>query len=314
MTPQTSTQSAATRPFDDRLLARMTGQLADDRLITTICAELAASLLAAFQKSFQAASGVAIKVVHAGTETAPYDQLISGCRPDTVFCTTSIDNWCDGVMLACEPDLVINLVERLLGGSGSQAVMARRLSGIELDISRVMFEQLAAALNAAVAANQTRKATIAAPFCEWLPDDIAALSKAHAAVIRITADFEGREMELRLIVPQSVLIKTKVHVATPANARSARPEWAEQLGQKVSTSQVMLKADVKLKPMTLSELARLTPGDVLPFDDEGEVRVLLSGNGKALHWCEFGKSGGRYMLRLQEPHGSERDLMRQLTS
>ncbi len=53
-------------------------------------------------------------------------------------------------------------------------------------------------------------------------------------------------------------------------------------------------------------------GDVIAFEDKGDVRVDVSANGKDLYACEFGRSGDRYTVRVKDHVSTEDELLRHL--
>ena len=88
----------------------------------------------------------------------------------------------------------------------------------------------------------------------------------------------------------------------------------EQLEQQVRRSTVSLEARIKLQSLTLDNISRLQPGDVIPFLDSKDVRVEINANGRDLYICEFGRSGAKYTVRVKDTHGSESDILHHLMS
>ena len=84
-----------------------------------------------------------------------------------------------------------------------------------------------------------------------------------------------------------------------------KTEWAEKLSKKVYSSDIMLQANIGLERLKLDEISRLQVGDVLRFGEEGEPTVVLQANGRELYNCALGKSGNKYMVRVECPFGDE---------
>ncbi|MGC3970563.1 MAG: FliM/FliN family flagellar motor switch protein [Pirellulales bacterium] len=70
--------------------------------------------------------------------------------------------------------------------------------------------------------------------------------------------------------------------------------------EQVHRSHVTLEARIKLTPLKLGTIAKLAPGDVIPFFDEEDVHVEVNANGKELYACEFGRSGQNYTVRISD--------------
>ena len=126
-------------------------------------------------------------------------------------------------------------------------------------------------------------------------------------MITLQVAFGGLSAPLRILLPQEAVLKATIVLPKPEGAAASDPpEWAESLTRQVRRSNVTLRARISLAPMTLGDIVRMKPGDVLPFADGHDVDVRLDANGRDLARCELGRSGSRYMLRLRpagEPRG-----------
>ena len=76
----------------------------------------------------------------------------------------------------------------------------------------------------------------------------------------------------------------------------------------------MLDAKIRLQNLTLRTISKLAAGDVIPFQDTGEVSVEVSANNKELYVCEFGRSGEKYTVRVKDTISSDDELIRHLMS
>lgn len=305
---------ATAHSMDPRLLARMTGHLGDRKTIETIGREIGDAIASTLSERL--AQAVSVKAEIGSVEISAGTRAEESVRHDehSALCEVTIAGWADDVLLSCRNGLVIACTEHLLGGEGAgNDGNERPLSEIERDVATVILSAFAEALRAAVKP-ASPAADCGVVFTGPLKRETDLDQNDHVATIGVTVGIGGRPHRLDAVVPQHAVLKTTVaRPAQPARP-AARPQWVEQLTQKVHTSNVTLQANVFLAPVTLAATSRLKPGDVLPFRDEKDVRVLLKANGKNLFWCELGRAGNRYMLRLQERHGSEEDFIRQLTA
>jgi flagellar motor switch protein FliM len=117
-----------------------------------------------------------------------------------------------------------------------------------------------------------------------------------------------------LLVPHKALLKTTVTSPKIRLAGKSRKEWTDQLKQQVERSQVVVEARIKLQSLTLGTISRLQAGDVIPFLDLKDVKVGVNANGKELYVGEFGRSGSKYTVRVQDTFGTGDDLLQHLMS
>jgi flagellar motor switch protein FliM len=111
-------------------------------------------------------------------------------------------------------------------------------------------------------------------------------------------------------MPQRVLLKHRAEnmPADPREAASAAA-WVTRFGEEVKRSSVVLDATIALAPMTLGELARLKPGQVIEVPESAPGRARLSVKDKPLFVCEFGRLGQNYTVRIKQPFDGNQDLM-----
>lgn len=298
----------ASRRLDPDLLDRMTGVKGSVADMDARCQTLLLALAPIFTSAFEKATGIAIEARPGKVRQGRRRELLSELSSDTVYCEATIAGWSREIESLCGTKLIIGLVECLLGGSDPNriTVAARPLSGIELDMSLVVFEQLNDSLRGAVSADPKAKASVAKPQVE-LPDEADdPMPDFHAAAVTLDIGFGAISAPLTLIVPQAVLLKTRISV--PALDKTANPkagEWTERLSGRVSQSQISLQAAVTLAPLLLGEISRLQPGDLIAFTDNGDIEVTLSANGKPLYSCALGRAGTRYMVKVERPAGPD---------
>jgi flagellar motor switch protein FliM len=122
----------------------------------------------------------------------------------------------------------------------------------------------------------------------------------------------GITSEFHLVVPQAALLKTTVVAPRAKNPSSSSSAWTEQISEQVRRSQVTLEAKIRLQDLTLRTISKLAAGDVIPFQDSGDVRVDVSANSRELYVCEFGRSGENYTVRVKDTINSDDELIRYL--
>jgi flagellar motor switch protein FliM len=297
--------------FDATLLARMTGQLGDRQAVEQTAGALANGLCEPLHAALQRLTGNSVIFVRNSIQLGLRSDLERSVDATSVRCAAAIRGWCQDILLATDAKFVISFAESLLGGMTDQGDATERApTEIELDVSLVLFEQVVTALKSIVGFGDAI-GTTGRPF---VGGDVAADEEgpaAHAALITLDATFGDLDAQFHLLLPQTTVTKTAVSVTKTEEAADSprQPEWAEKLREQVALSDVLLKARIRLEPLTLGALALLKPGDVLAFADEKEVEVNLDANGKDIYRCELGRSGDRYTVRLKAAKSLEADLL-----
>ncbi|TDH38254.1 hypothetical protein E2A64_03815 [Pseudohoeflea suaedae] len=290
------------------LVDRMVGRLGTSSQMHERGVMFQQALGPALEEMLQLSTGLEIDVrpgkIRMGRRRELWAELIDG----SVYCTGHVRKWADEVSYFCGAPLVIGLVECLLGGADPETIEAvtRPLSAIELDMSLVIFENLSDVVASAVSqAGEPLKANVDAPSAV-VPEEIDdPAPDCHAAAIGFEIEFAGSSTVAYFIAPQEQLLKTKpVKRATIKDDEAkAQSDWRERLSKRVVRSDVRLEARIALDQMRLADISRLQPGDVLAFPEETGARVILGGNGKDIYNCALGRTGQRYMVRIEDPTG-----------
>lgn len=302
--------------FDRTLLQRMTGHSGDRETLEVKCQTLAE--VAAFSLSLQAAEtiGAPIEVAFDAFEVGTKSEL-TGSFPDHVtVCGAQIGGWCSDIVLCGGNVFVIAVMECMLGGSlpDDATIEPRPLSAIELDVATVIFGQLADSLRMGIASPPT-DGVVTDGARPDLPEPEEDEADPPSVMMRFELTAGPVTAPFCAVVAQRPLLKaTIVERKEEKPATRERPEWSTKLTTQVSRSHILLDARIALSELTLGDVARLQVGDILPFADEGAVRALLSAGEKQLFWCEFGKAGDRYTVRVQEPYKHDHELMRELAA
>jgi flagellar motor switch protein FliM len=301
-------QSSDRGGFDPDLLDRMIGVKGNAADIEARCHNLLNALGPMLASAFLSATGVTIDARPGEIHVGRRRQLLSELSGDTVYCEATIANWSSEISSLCGTKLIIGMVECLLGGSDPDQldIAARPLSGIELDMSLVVFEQLNDSLRGLVSAKPDARARAKNPQPEHPDEDDDPIPDFHAVALTLDVEFGAVAAPLTLILPQSVLLKTKIN-PTKLDKKSDpnKGEWTERLSDRVSKSQISLQAAVALQSLALGEISRLQPGDLIAFAHNGDIEVTLSANGTPLYTCALGRAGSRYMVKVEGQAGPD---------
>lgn len=311
MAEPTSPRRPSPQGLDKTLLARMIGRAGDPRTIRQKAATLAAALCGPLAERLGKVVGTEIGVDQPEVELGLHSALARKLDAGDLRCRAGIKDWCGDLELCTTAGMAIAFADRMLGGDGDGAV-DRPLSPIEQDVSVVFFEQFLDALKTTVGKADSEASTGRPAAGAAMEDEEA---DNHFVMVVLQIAFGETHGPIRLLLPQETVLKTEI--VLPEEPAAAEPdvprEWRERLNRQVSRSDVKLTGHIRLAPLTLGDLARLEPGDVLPFADEGDVSVRLEANGRELGWCDLGRSGNRYMLRLKPAGSLEAEIAHDLS-
>lgn len=294
--------------FDPKLLSLMTGELGSPPIIEEKCHQIALSLAQVFMVLFKDKNSLPIEASAGDITQGTRSEILKNIEGDFCYSEAKIETWSDEIAIYCNNDLIISIVECMLGGDDPDNIepVSRALSMLELDLSAVFFETLNEALKATITRNPTLEQSVEKPTLT-LPDiEGETYKEYHAASFSLELKFGQLETKATVIVPQSKIIKTDIEaVANRRRKAEKKTDWAEKLSKQVYNSDIMLQANIGLERLKLDEISRLQVGDVLRFGEEGDPTVVLQANGRELFNCALGKSGNKYMVRVESPFGDE---------
>ena len=312
----TATKLTPNKPtIDKHLLARLTGTLGDRESIGRVCGDLANVLIEFLPDVFRNETNLDIDVAYEGFETGYKSDLIAGLDDYQIVSDGSLRGWCPDLFFSCGSQLVIAMVELLLGAMPEtiEEPEPRNLSKIELDVADMVITRIASVVKSAVTGGGGFEPLLSKPYnSDSRAKAGAETPEVHSALLKMSINLGKVTSGFAIIIPQKTLLKTVVTSPKSKTIGKTKKEWTDQLKQQVERSQVVVEARIKLQSLTLGTISRLQAGDVIPFLDLKDVRVGVNANGKELYVGEFGRSGSKYTVRVQDTFGTEDDLLQHL--
>ena len=300
--------------IDKHLLARLTGTLGDRESIGRVCGDLANVLVEFLPDVFRNETNLDIDVIYDGFETGYKSDLIAGLDEYQIISEGSLRGWCPDLFFCCDSQLVIAMVELLLGAMPEtiEEPEPRNLSKIELDVGDMVIAKIASVVKSAVS-TASFEPLLSKPYnSDSRVAPTIEVPEVYSALLKMSIKLGKQTSGFTIILPQKTLLKTVVTSPKAKAAAKTKKEWTDQLKQQVERSQVVVEARIKLQSLTLGTISRLQAGDVIPFLDLKDVRVGVNANGKELYVGEFGRSGSKYTVRVQDTFGTEDDLLQHL--
>ncbi len=309
----TEARQFPTAPMDFALLAKLTGGLGDRSTIEKISADFGRLYSDFLPDVFHSETGIPIDVSYTGCSSGLMTDLVADLGDTFSLVDGSLRNWSPNYVLACGNSFVIALMERMLGALPEtiDQPFERPLSEIELDLAQMVLGKMGEVLRSGVNAQGGFETTLERVHnFEDRPQPDEALAPEFGVAIRLVVELGKVTSELALVIPQRAFLKTRV-VMPKAKGQSskAKDEWQERLTEQVRRSQVTLEARVRLQSLTLGIISRLAAGDVIAFQDKGDVTVQVRANGMEMYACELGRSGERYTVRVKDNISTDDEIL-----
>jgi flagellar motor switch protein FliM len=302
--------------IDPKILSLLTGERGTHQAMSKICSELGQVLTAFLPDVVESETQLKLSFYFENCETGYKNDLIADLDDFMILVDGSLKNWCSDFTIACSSNVIMAMVECMMGGDQDAIVEpeARPASAIELEMTPMLTDQIASVIKSAVNAPGNFEPLLSKPYnAGKRPKPADDYVDMPAALLRMKVEFGQLITQFAVIVPQKVLLKTVVKAPVAVSTgNKAATGWAELLQDQVRRSEVRVEARIHLTPLKLGTVSRLRPGDIIPFLEKGDVHVQVSANGRDLYSCEFGRAGDQYTVRVKDTAGSEEELLRHI--
>nr|WP_246675300.1 FliM/FliN family flagellar motor switch protein [Mesorhizobium sp. B2-3-4] len=215
----------------------------------------------------------------------------------------------DAMTLVIDGPAIAIIVSTLFGGDPDMPVspIERDLSSIETDVSTMVFQEVAQALNG----SGRRALELRLP----VPRAMSGIeARRHVlrdgAAIRIVLGISTPvdSGSITITMPQRIVLAGRDGTGS-AGEDDHGTSWRARFSEEVMRSTVSLEATMPLARLTLGDLANLEVGQVIDFDETAQSRARLSARGQTLFVCEFGKLGQNYTVRIRHPFDAGQDFI-----
>nr|WP_232375750.1 FliM/FliN family flagellar motor switch protein [Mesorhizobium comanense] len=215
----------------------------------------------------------------------------------------------DAMTLVMDAPAIAIMVSTLFGGDPDMPVspIERDLSPIETDVSTMVFQEVAQALNG----SGRRSLDLRLPA----PRAMSGIeARRHVlrdgAAIRIVLGISTPvdSGTITVTMPQRIVLAGRDGTISVSEDDSGT-NWRARFSEEVMRSTVALEATMPLARLTLGDLANLELGQVIDFDETAQSRARLSARGQTLFVCEFGKLGQNYTVRIRHPFDAGQDFI-----
>ncbi|MBZ9699687.1 MULTISPECIES: FliM/FliN family flagellar motor switch protein [unclassified Mesorhizobium] len=269
-------------------------------------AERAAPLL---QKSLTSELGVPVTVDLRGVEVSRVAEARSRAGDTFAMTIVASATSSDAMTLVIDAPAIAVTLCTLFGGDPEMPAspIERDLSQIEVDVSTMMFQQVAQALNG----SGRRSLDLRLPVPRAMSGTEA---KRHVlrdgAAIRIVFGIStpADSGTVTVTMPQRVVLASRDSAAA-GGENDQGASWRARFSEEVMRSTVALEATMPLARLTLGDLADFEIGQIIEFEETAQSQARIGARGKTLFVCEFGKLGQNYTVRIKHPYDAGQDFI-----
>jgi flagellar motor switch protein FliM len=200
--------------------------------------------------------------------------------------------------ISVEPALLLTLLDGFFGGSGratadpsaaiapaAQRFLALMLRGFAADLTAAWAPVTPVELELVKQETNPRLVQLGAPHEALL-------------IIKFTVEFGARSGRIEWLVPETLLAPVREALAADGGQTTLRKQepWAPVISKALQGAEVDTRAILAQAQISLRELVRLSPGDIIPI--EAPQQVTLFAGDVALYRGRFGVSQGRNALKI----------------
>jgi flagellar motor switch protein FliM len=199
-----------------------------------------------------------------------------------------------------EARLIFALIDVFFGGSGRYAkIEGRDFTPTENHLIDMLMEQVTTAVQEAWAA--LMPVNIEFINREMNPHFANIVSPTEIVVVnRLRVEFDDRGGEIHLVLPYSMLepLKDTLRAGMQSDRQDREERWSQILRNELEESQVEVVTQLGKAQTTVANLIDMRPGDVIPFDFDGQATVMA--DGIPLFWGELGQQRGQQVVRINQ--------------
>lgn len=221
----------------------------------------------------------------------------------------------DALTMQIDPQAIVLFLNAYLGGDPDAPIrpIERDLTAIEMDVTRLVFDAFAHAINGKGARAFGLNLPVPRPSAG---DDLKRLIVRDGPGVRVIfkVSSPAGEGEVRALMPQRVLLQSRG--PTPDNPGEAerQAEWRQRLNGEVMRSSVGLEARISVPDMTLGDVAAFAVGQLIELPANARSDTKLTTRGRPIFTCEFGKLGQNYTVRIGAPFDAGQEFIEGLLS
>ncbi|MDH3741596.1 MAG: FliM/FliN family flagellar motor switch protein [Hyphomicrobiales bacterium] len=223
--------------------------------------------------------------------------------------------WDAKLLVGTSRNSTLRVVEMFFGGSGPADGLAvdRDCTRIELAAAGLMFRYLAAVLQSSFAPVTDPEMEPGTCVDEVILDELGG-PEEPIVLVRLACVLMEQNIEVFIAVAQRTLsaVGDPLRVVVEDQTETSDPKWSEHFDRQFRRADVDLTAIMDGGALTLDEVSRLRPGQVLELEATVDSLIKVDCNGHPMLWCRLGQADGSFVLRVEQFFDAEQDLMEEL--
>jgi flagellar motor switch protein FliM len=275
-------------------------------------------IAAAAARALNAHYGLEASLSFAASTMAAADELIADLSDQGVTVVVEAAAWQGRLVLHADAAFAGVLATALAGGLGVPAVAgdpSRRLTAIDVRLVSSVCATLLPVLEEGFAAVAPTPLSVVASASR-LKADMLGMRGRDLIVSRFDVASPAGAGVLLLALPWTILADLGDAFAQGPREkpRAGDAGWQRQMGQEVVRAEVRLVAVLGRVDLSLGEISRLRPGQLVTLDPPraaanapGQVRIDC--DGQSLFVAELGQAHGAYVLRITDFINEEREFL-----
>lgn len=206
-------------------------------------------------------------------------------------------------LMVFDPKLVFIVVDNFFGGTGKfyNKIEGREFTQTESRIIQLMLEKAFVDMQEAWA--PVMEITFEYQNSEVNPHFANIVSPTEVVVIStFHVELDGGGGDLHMTIPYSMLepIRELLDAGTVSDRTETDERWTLALKEDIKSAEVRLKSTLAEVELTLGEVMRMKPGDIIPFEFPDTV-TLTTDDDVPVFRGRFGVSLGNNAIRIIEP-------------
>jgi flagellar motor switch protein FliM len=202
------------------------------------------------------------------------------------------------MLLSAELPVVLVALEMMLGGRPETALRDRELTDIDLMVVQRMFGTIVEALSSVWF--DVSEMTLGIAMVDTQPETIqVAAGSEPTLALTLEARLDGLSSTMTLLVPYAAIAPVASAFSRHDEEVATRDEHvAAAVNEGLSHVEVSLRAEVADTHLTLDEILKLQPGDVIRLDANADAEVTLFADRTPVHHARGGRSGKHRAVQI----------------
>ena len=311
MPAASSEEAAVAVPTDDDLLISASGHVPPDRL--RLLQSLFGRVCQALRDRLFEIAGVPFEVTLEELDVMQVAQAgMSG--PEWLVALCSVERQNTLSCIGLDAGAVNLVIEAFLGGGaqGRSAPPPRDWTSFDQLMAGHAAETLIATMTEVFAPSVDFEMRMD----EIRPADVTkelSLEERPVLAARLAMQALGEDGTVIVVLPPGLFSSMRICATDLAGADGGPDEeenpWAQALDSQLKASEVICRAVLDGGEITLGDVARFRPGQILELDVRPEAPVRLECDGETLFHCDLGQAAGAFVLKLRRPASSEEEFL-----